>query len=421
MKCLPSILLFSTLALAAANGATPTTIPRTRPSVPRLAPAGERFLFVVDISFAMRASESANRQALFDLIFTGLEGQMRTGDSFGLWLFNDALHAQEFPMQVWEEPKALDVASLATKFLREQKYSGKCQPGVMMQRLLKLIKTVRDVNVMILSDGAALKGTPFDANIAAVYERRKAERSKAQKPFITALVARGGAIVSGAVVLAGESVELPVRPAPALAAKGTNSLAAPTSPAPAIAAEPRVTQPNPSARPEAGEPQTTVSLTPQPATPPVPKVIRILTHSNAPPRNASVTASAPANPLAAGVPPPLSPSVAPAPAPPPAAQTALPDLLRPEPLPIAARGFSPPIPADARPVSPAPQAAADAATPPQPAVTAVAAPPSGTISAVLLAIGGGLLAGCLWLLALVLRRSRSPAPVSIITRSMDPR
>ena len=97
---------------APARAATTTTLPRL-PMHPKPAPDGQRFLFVVDISSGTRSLDAANRQALFDLIFTGLEGQMRTGDSFGLWLFNDELHAGQFPMQVWVETNTLASASLA--------------------------------------------------------------------------------------------------------------------------------------------------------------------------------------------------------------------------------------------------------------------------------------------------------------------
>ncbi len=412
MKRLPSILLFSTLALALAvpaNAATPSTIPRTRPAAPRPARDGQRFLFVVNISSAMRGTEAANRQALFDLIFTGLEGQMRTGDSFGLWLFNDELRAKDFPMQVWEEQKPLDTASLATKFLREQKYSGKSRPEVMMPRLLNLIKSVRDVNVLILSDGEpALAGTPFDANIAAAYERRQSERSKAQKPFVTALVARGGAIVSGAVVLAGEYVKFPERVVPALAAKGTNSGASPTNAARPVAAAARVTSANPPPLQEAGEPQTTVSLTPEPAVAPKPKVIQIITRPTTAPKNPAVAEPVPTNTQAAVTPPLAPPPAPPVPAPPRSAATTLPETFLAAPVPVAARELSPPIPADARPVSQ-----------PPPAVDAVVTPPSRSSGALLFTIGGLLLAGCLGLLAMVLRRPKTAVQVSIITRSMD--
>ena len=441
MKRFLFILLIHILTLAALPAAPATTIPRTRPAPLRPAPDGQRFLFAVDISSAMRGTEAANRQALFDLIFTGFDGQMRTGDSFGFWLFNQELH-QEFPMQVWEESKPIEAASNAAKFLREQKYSGKSRADVLMPRLLKLVKNVRDVTVVILSDGeATIEGTPFDAKISAVYERRKSERNKEQKPFVTVLIARGGMIVTGAVVIAGEYVELPARPAPALAGGGATNSVSSTGNALPIAAAPNPVIPpsQPGAPPETGEPKTSVSLTThpavptvQPATPSGSKDIRIVTRSNPPPQQALVAAAAsvsthsPAALLPARE-PPATPSISKAPpeppkppnpspleattAPPPTVATvasAQPEQLFRPAMTVAAREPAPSIPGEADPMSK-----------PAPSVTVAVMPASGLTGIAFLTIGGVLLAGCVGLLALVLRRPKPSQQTSIITRSMD--
>jgi len=271
----------------------------------------------------MRATDAANRQALFDMLFTGLDGQMRTGDTFGLWLYNDKLHAGTFPMQIWDEKDPLPAASLATKFLREQSYAGKSRPGVLMPPLRKLIEGVRDVNVLVISHAKpALQGTPFDTNIAAIVRRKRDERENAAKPFVTALVARKAEIVSGGVVIAGETILLPERPPPLLAAKGTNSPTSPTSPnsptpptkpkgvvnsistsehriqgseLPSSTTKPGTSNPEPgtaTANPEPAtlnpEPpgQTTATLTSQPALPSKPKVFQFDTYTNGVPTNA---------------------------------------------------------------------------------------------------------------------------------------
>ena len=306
----------------------PTPPRRTIPALPRPAPDGHRFLFVVDISEGMRATDAANRQALFDMLFTGLDGQMRTGDTFGLWLYNDKLHAGTFPMQIWDEKDPLPAASLATKFLRDQPYAGKSRPGVFMPPLRKLIEGVRDVNVLVISQcKPALQGTPFDTNIAAIVRRKRDERETAAKPFVTALVARKGEIVSGGVVIAGEAIVLPERPPPLLAARGTNSPtslpspnianssnspAPPTKPKgivnsistsefrvqgsellsnstkpPTIALEPgpATAKPEPATLNPEPPVQTTATLTPQAALPSKPKVLQFVTQTNVVPTN----------------------------------------------------------------------------------------------------------------------------------------
>lgn len=405
-----ALLLFacfgSTVFTAPAQAATTTTLPRL-PMHLKPAPDGQRFLFVVDISSGTKSLDAANRQALFDLIFTGLEGQMRTGDSFGLWLFNDELHAGQFPMQVWVATNTLASASLAAKYLREQKYSGRSRPDVVMKRLLSLIKSVRDLNVIFVSNGEkSLEGTPFDTNIAGVYERRKADRNKEQKPFVTLLVAHGGAIVSGAVVLAGEYMALPERPLPALAsAVGTNRVSTVTS---AVAAHPAAAP-----KVEIGEPQTTVSLNPQPAPPQKKKVIQFVTKTNSalPANSVAATASLPASTQIAGAVTTQSEARPPAPAPVPVAP--LPSLFS-DPMPVVAR--EPALPPDAVPLAAMTPASASASPVAAPAVVML---PAGTSAGLLLTIGGGLLAGCLALLFLVVRRARHERNGSFITQSMS--
>jgi hypothetical protein len=405
----------------------------------------------------MRANEAANRQALFDLIFTGFEGQMRTGDSFGVWLFNEDLHAQQFPMQVWEESKPIESASNAAKYLRQQKYSGKARPDVLMPRLLKLIKNVRDVTVVILSDGEEpLEGTPFDSKIAGVYERRKSERNKEQKPFLTVLVAKGGTFVTGAVVIAGEYVDLPARPDPRLAGANTNNVVSPPNKSRPVAAAPTpiVTPLRPTGPPPipTDAPQVTVTLSPPPPqplplplaqppaspSPPVTKVISIVTQSNTLPHNPLAATLPTSTSISLSTPEPVGPPtnsaavVASTPAPPPPPQPSIPantaPVVEPSSVPpattpsaqpesqfrpamrVAAREPASTIPEDAIPISTT-----------TPSVNVATMPASGLTSTVLLTIGGLLLAGCLVLLALVLRRPKFAPQVSIITRSMDGR
>ena len=438
-RWLIGLILFSLVwTLAAA----PPTPPRRRaPATPRPAPDGQRFLFVVDISSSMRDTDAANRQALFDMLFTGLDGQMRSGDTFGLWFYNDKLRAGTFPMQIWDEKDPFPVASLATKYLREQSYSGRSRPEVLMPSVLKLIKSVRDVNVLVISRGKpALEGTPFDTNIAAVVRRKRVEQEKAQKPFITALAARGGSIVSGAVVIPGDSVHLPERPAAILAAKGTNSLARLTKATTTLSSVPGSRNPAPL-------PQTTVALTSQTAPPPKPKVLEIVTSTNAVATSLAATpASTPeksipssgfsipssefrvpsSEVLRTGIEPEIldpdpgtatansepgarnpetrqKPTADAAPASPvTAAVASLAESLVSKPVPVAARS----------PAANAPSATAAAAA-------VEVAPSPGPSAALLLTIGIVLFAACLGLLLLVLRKLRPRREGSFISRSME--
>ena len=181
-------------------------------------PPGERFLFVVDTSLSMRKLDAANRQALFDMVFSGLNGHMRNGDTFGIWTFNEQTYAGFFPMQVWKKEETLQLASRAALFLKNQTYERAAQVGILLVKLNSVIEAVGDVNVFLISDGdTPMVGTPFDRAVNASFEKRASDRRKSKKPFITTLVVRSRKVVSVAVTLAGEALTLPARAEPQLA------------------------------------------------------------------------------------------------------------------------------------------------------------------------------------------------------------
>lgn len=179
-------------------------------------PPGDRYLFVVETSSSMRNLEHAGRQAVFDLIYSGVDGRMRAGDTYGLWIFNDQTHAGVFPMQTWKPEEALNQASRAGLFLKGQRYENGADVASTVKKVVALVKSVGDVTIFIISDGnSAFEGTAFDRPINATYAERDGDRHRAKQPFVTTLVARGGELIAGTVTVAGEALALPERPEPA--------------------------------------------------------------------------------------------------------------------------------------------------------------------------------------------------------------
>ena len=175
----------------------------------------ERFLFVVNTSSSMKRLDAANRQTLFDLIYEGLNGRMRSNDTYGIWTFDENTYAGEFPMQIWNPTNNLNLASQAATFLKSRRYRGATQFQPMVGKLMSVIRTVKDVNIFIISDGdTPFAGTSVDQTVNASYAARATERRRAKKPFITTLVARDGSISAGSVTIAGEPIALPDRPVP---------------------------------------------------------------------------------------------------------------------------------------------------------------------------------------------------------------
>src|SRR3954463_2838580 len=115
---------------------------------------GNRFLFVVETSAATARLAHGGRQAVFDLIFTGIAGQMKPGDTFGLWTFNDKVSAGVYPMQLWDPDNNMELATSVGQFLRAQKYQNKGRLDLAVKQIMPVARTVQDLNIFIISDPA---------------------------------------------------------------------------------------------------------------------------------------------------------------------------------------------------------------------------------------------------------------------------
>src|SRR5438105_5052615 len=151
------------------------------------APDGNRFLFVVETSSAMLPFEHAGRQAVFDLIYSGIGNQAQPGDTLGIWNFGEDVHGGVFPMQVWEVDQNLQLASIIGLFLKNQKYESEGRMNRVVPKLLSLVKAVKDLNILIISGTQHVwKGTPFDAEINAAFEKHAGESLVGKRPLVTA-------------------------------------------------------------------------------------------------------------------------------------------------------------------------------------------------------------------------------------------
>ena len=186
-------------------------------------PDGQRYLFIIGTSSSMERLEESGRQALFDLIFTGLGGHMRHGDTFGVWTYNKKLNAGDLPMQTWATNDLLQLGSHITLFVKGQDYESKLRTEVALGAALNVIKQVKDVHIFFITDDTIrIKGTPFDDAVNEAYKDRADEVREKGLPFITTILGRDGKLINVSVVLAGETMTLPARhdpkPEPVVAA-----------------------------------------------------------------------------------------------------------------------------------------------------------------------------------------------------------
>jgi hypothetical protein len=227
----PTFLMLTLLALCGSAGAaTPNSAPVRLASLP----PGDRFLFLVDASAGMSKLGYASRQAVFDLIWSGLGGHMRAGDTFGVWTFSDEPHPGKLPMQIWNT-NSLEQASLVGRFLRDQPYEKRADLGKAVSTANVVAQRVKDLTVFIITDGSSrITGTPFDDAINELFKQRTSSARQNKRPLITTLVARGGDFMRWSVTWPNEEILMPERVSkPIVARPSTN--AAPAA-APRLAA-----------------------------------------------------------------------------------------------------------------------------------------------------------------------------------------
>jgi len=171
----------------------------------------DRYLFAVDTSLAMAPLKETLRNTVYDMIYSGLGGQTRRGDSMGVWAFNEHTYPQPFPPLDWSLERRENLAAQAYEFLKTRRFEKRSQPDLLLKDLAPLIKGSRRLTVFILSNGAQpIQGTPYDDLVNAVYRERGPTLRRAGKPVITVLTATDGKIVAWAVTSVGESFVLPL-------------------------------------------------------------------------------------------------------------------------------------------------------------------------------------------------------------------
>jgi hypothetical protein len=198
------LLLAQWMVLATAMAAPQPSKPAKPPK-----PEGNRFLFILETSSGMTRLEHGGRQAVFDLIYSGVDGRMRRGDTYGIWPFNEQVYSGLVPMQTWDPQKRLEQASAVGRYLRTHKYEKEGNLQLLMKQVHAVVRGAQDVNIFVVTDGnTAFAGTLFDHVINAGFETNRMQVQSAKKPLVVTLVARKGAFTAASVTTAGEKIEL---------------------------------------------------------------------------------------------------------------------------------------------------------------------------------------------------------------------
>lgn len=198
-----------------------------------------RYLLIVETSRNMQSRAPAAVTAIRELLAGPLAAQMRPGDSVGIWTFDEALHAGEFPLQRWTSEGAKAVAEKITLFIQGKSFDKAAALEKVVPAVNGVAAKSEFITVVLVSSGEeALRGTPFDAAINQTFASWQERQRKARMPFVTVLRAKRGRFTDFAVTPLPWPVELPPFPAELLARRQTEPKSTMTSsnrgPAPVI-------------------------------------------------------------------------------------------------------------------------------------------------------------------------------------------
>jgi hypothetical protein len=155
---------------------------------------GNRFLFIINTSSAMRRMTNGIREAVFGLLNSGMQGQMREGDTFGIWTYDDQLHAG-FPMQVWSNQNKSAILQTVSNCLAEPRYEAKPHLEKALPAARQLVEQSRVVTLIFILDGSeTMQGTGFDQDINDLHKEFGRQMRADNIPFVTALAAHDGKV-----------------------------------------------------------------------------------------------------------------------------------------------------------------------------------------------------------------------------------
>src|SRR5882757_33566 len=126
-----------------------------------------RWLFIFNTSSTMKDRTKGVQAVTQDLLTTAMHGNLRNGDTIGLWTYNNVLRAEEAPLQTWDPDTAESIARNTVGFMSRYHYEKTAAFGDVLTNMLRVIKISEVVTVILVSDGNdPIKGTPFDDQLS---------------------------------------------------------------------------------------------------------------------------------------------------------------------------------------------------------------------------------------------------------------
>lgn len=173
----------------------------------------ERFLFVVETSVPMQSRAENTQKLVAHIIASGLNGQMGSRASLGLWLFNDRLVTGTLPAQTWTPATSPLLARTFAQVLQQQRHEHAPQLSVIWEAATTIISKSDHLTLLLVTSGEnAVRGTPCDETIAATFKENRDQQRQTEMPFVIILRAVKGRIVACSVSTPPWPLEIPEYP-----------------------------------------------------------------------------------------------------------------------------------------------------------------------------------------------------------------
>jgi hypothetical protein len=186
------------------------------------------------------------------VVGSGLNGEMRPGDTLGVWTYNAVLLTGQFPLQRFTPDAGPEISLQLTAFLKRQKYDNNPQWNAVMPALAHVVEASPTLTVILLTAGTeAVQGTPFDSQLNKAMASWREPQQKSRMPIITILRAQKGKLSGWAVSAPPWPIEVPPLPTEPPAPKPATPAQKPT---PSVASSPPTNAPQPKAPPPMGQP-----------------------------------------------------------------------------------------------------------------------------------------------------------------------
>src|SRR5215469_11648616 len=150
--------------------------------------SSNRWLFIFETTSSMRHRTNGVLAETEDLLKSGMHGLIHTGDTIGIWTFNDTLHTGEAPLQTWSLQTSPNITRHTLQFLSERQYEKSARMNEMLTNMLSIVDSSPFITVFLFTDGDdPIKGTPFDAQINQAFKASYHQQKKSSMPFVTVL------------------------------------------------------------------------------------------------------------------------------------------------------------------------------------------------------------------------------------------